>query len=242
LRAFIPYSDYTQLDVYIATAQETLAHLPALPDGYTAESIQALRDALSAAQGLARNLSYEEQATVDAAAEALYAATYGLTFILPPAINPIPESAKDFYGNPITPIINTARKFIFGLSQGGLKDGMITTVGGASLIIKKAKNGTYEMGTGTGAKVTLVSQGMMLSTYTVIVFGDVNGDGNMDDGDTGMIIDQENYIYNWASRADLRYAGDVNGDGVVTGVDAGVVTNTLNYICTIDQTTGHYVA
>lgn len=242
LKAFVEFADYTELDVYIATAEDTLANLPALPDGYTPESIQALRDALSAAKNLPRDLSFENQDTVvKPVADALYYAIYGLAYILAPTIAPVPESASDFYGNPITPVVNTARKFIYGLSQGGFKIDNIDTLGGATISVSPVKNSAnIIMGTGTGTKVKLWFGSMNFTTYTVVVFGDVNGDGNMDDGDAGTVVDFENYLYGtWATRGDLRYAADVNGDGNVTGADAGIIINSMNYIYTIDQTTGH---
>jgi hypothetical protein len=93
-------------------------------------------------------------------------------------------------------------------------------------------------GSGTSTRIRLLSNGSIIATYKVVVFGDVNGDGNVDDGDSGMIFDYQNYLYNWDSRAEKRFAADVNDDGNIDAIDSGIVTDCLNYIRTIDQTTG----
>jgi len=233
LRPFVPYADYTQLDNYITQAQNTLNTLPS--GIYTADSIQALRDALSAAQGIDRFIAGADQATVDQVASDLYSAIYGLTYILPPAIDPTPNSAADIYGNHITPVVNTARKFIYGLSQGGFQTSNIFTQGGGVISIVATTQGK-----GTGTKIRLSFGGMVIATYTVIVFGDVNGDGNIDDGDSGMIVDVQNYFYNWTGNPDKRFAADVNGDGNIDSIDAGIVTDSLNYVKGINQITGRW--
>ncbi len=231
LKDFVPYADYTQLDWYISQAQTRYNTLPV--GIYTDESIQNLATVLEAAKSIDRTISFENQAIVDTAASDLYTAMYGLLYILAPAINPTPDSTLDFWGNPITPVVNTVRKYIYGLSQGGFTISDITTVGGAATIIIKTAQGY-----GTGTKIRLMFNGLAIATFTVIVFGDVNGDGNIDDGDSGILVDSENKLYTLS--ADKKYAGDLNGDGNVDAMDAGIATDVLNCLYTIDQTTGMY--
>lgn len=232
LRDFVPYADYTQLDMFIADAKQRLANLPA--DTYSPESIENLEDALVMAEGLDRFILHENQHIIDDAAAQLYTATYGLNFSLAPAINPIPNSSHDYWGNPVTPVVDLVKRLIFGLTPGGFDENFFETVGGASLAVTPSPQGN-----GTGTRVRLLnSSGAPIGTYQVVVFGDVNGDGNIDDGDAGMIIDYENYLYDWRRTKEKEVAGDINGDGVVDSLDAGAVTDCLNYLQTIDQTTG----
>lgn len=63
-------ADYTALDDAIAAAEEFLAD-PETAELYTPEAIQAVRDALDAANGIDRDLPITAQDTVDAAATAL---------------------------------------------------------------------------------------------------------------------------------------------------------------------------
>ena len=231
LTDFVPYADYTQLDMYIAEALDRLANLPA--GIFTPESIQDLQDAITTAQGVDRFVSYEDQAIVDDVAAQLYTAMYGLAYILSPALSPIPDSVNDYWGNPITPVVNTTRRFIYGLAPGGFSLSFFDLVGGASASIIFTQQGK-----GTGTRVRLMSGGSLIATYTVVLFGDVNGDGNIDDGDSGQIVDYENYLYNWTGSPDKRFAADVNGDGAIDSIDAGIVTDVLNYMKTVDQVSG----
>jgi hypothetical protein len=231
LRDFVPYADYTQLDMIISQAIERLA---TLPEGiFTAVSIEDLANALVFAQGIDRTISYENQATVDDASAQLYTKIYGLIYILEASINPIENSSYDFWLNPITPVVNSTRRFIYGLVPGGFDISLFEMVGGASVSIVPTNQGS-----GTSTRIRLLSNGSIIATYKVVVFGDVNGDGNVDDGDSGMIFDYQNYLYNWDSRAEKRFAADVNDDGNIDAIDSGIVTDCLNYIRTIDQTTG----
>lgn len=236
LSPFVPYADYFQLDWYIQQAETQLATMN--HEDFTSESIEALIDALNAAKAIDRFISGEDQVLVDDVAAALYNAIYGLTYILEPGIVPIPDSSYDMYGNPLTPIVNNIRRFVYGLPEGGLRGSFLNSIGGASTnIIPTAQ------GFGTGTRVRLVFNSIVISTYTVVVFGDVNGDGNIDGGDSGMIVDYANYLYNWTPNPDKRFAGDVNGDGNIDDVDADIVTECLNWMMGIDQLTGlYYVA
>ncbi len=231
LKVFIPFADYTQLDDYIAQATTTLANLPS--NTYKPASIQALVAALNTANALDRHIAGEEQESVDVIAAALYQAIYGLEYIRTPGIDPITDSATDIYGNPLTPVVNTTRKFIYGLSLGGLKIENIFPVGGATVTVTKTVQGS-----GTGTKVKLSFSGMIIATYTVILFGDVNGDGNIDGGDNSILIDLCNYYYNWTNNPDKRFAGDVNSDGIIDENDASIIIDCMNWVVGINQKSG----
>ena len=97
---------------------------------YTPESVQAFIDALNAANVIDRLISFENQDQVDTVAANLYSAMYGLVFLLPPGIAPVPDSTQDFYGNPITPVVDKTRKYVYGLSAGGLVGDIYNAVGG----------------------------------------------------------------------------------------------------------------
>lgn len=94
----------------------------------------------------------------------------------------------------------------------------------------------------TGTVVSLIDTATneVLETYTIVVFGDVNCDGNINGSDAGLLVNVENYMVSWDPAADaaLLEAADVNGDGNVNALDAGIAVNVENYIMTIDQTTG----
>lgn len=63
----VEYADYTALDAAIAAAEELLKETSI----YTDESVKALQDAVAAGKALSRDLTIDEQATVDAAEAAI---------------------------------------------------------------------------------------------------------------------------------------------------------------------------
>ena len=234
LRDFVPYADYTQLDGYIAQAIQIIANLP---EGiFTPESIENLNDAIVMAQGLERGMLNENQLAVDEAASQLSTAIYGLAYILGPTISPVPNSSFDYWGNRITPVVDTIRTLLFGLTPGGFKESYFEVLGGGSITVLPVTG----QGTGTGTRIRLFGPtGSLQGTYNVVIFGDINGDGNIDDGDAGMIIDRENNVgTNWSTAKDKKAAADVNGDDNIDSIDAGILSDCLNYVRTINQTTG----
>jgi len=49
-------------------------------------------------------------------------------------------------------------------------------------------------GFGTGTLVNILMNGQTVDSYKAVIFGDVNGDGNIDSIDAGLAVDAENYI------------------------------------------------
>lgn len=95
--------------------------------------------------------------------------------------------------------------------------------------------------TGTGSKLQLLAgDGSIIDELKIVIFGDVNGDGNIDSIDAGLLVDYENYLVNWdpvANAANIK-SSDLNGDGNIDSIDAGIAVDAENYIVTIDQKTG----
>lgn len=99
---------------------------------------------------------------------------------------------------------------------------------------------TGSMGTGTKVELIDLGSGATLDSITILIFGDVNGDGNIDTSDAGLIIDYENFLLDWDPVTDavLFKAADLNGDGNVDSSDAGIIVDIENFLLTVDQTTG----
>ncbi len=76
---------------------------------------------------------------------------------------------------------------------------------------------------GTGSTVTLQGSGESETTFTIVVYGDVNGDGAIDVLD-GSVLSS---VSNNKSTLDGMYsiAGDVNGDGAIDAMDYSIVVN-----------------
>jgi len=140
-----------------------------------------------------------------------------------------------------TALINPADNQITGLETG------LTPSVFESLFVHLDGNGRLEYAPstgnlGTGKQVRLVDNATnnVLNLYTIVIYGDLNGDGLIDSSDAGKLVDYENYIITWHPAADaaLFKAGDLNGDGKTDSLDAGLVVDTENYLITINQRTG----
>ena len=95
-------------------------------------------------------------------------------------------------------------------------------------------------GFGTGSIVRLMLGQQVAAEYTVVIFGDVNGDGLIGATDADYLTEVCNYAIVWdpVSDAPYRMAADLNGEGNVDAVDADLITEDENWIMYIDQTTG----
>lgn len=84
--------------------------------------------------------------------------------------------------------------------------------------------GTASNVNGTGAVATVKdTKGNAVAEYTLVIFGDVNGDGSVTAADSGVI---KNATVGGEIAGDVNaFAGDVNGDGSVTAADSGVIKN-----------------
>jgi len=127
--------------------------------------------------------------------------------------------------------VDTENKLIYGLTTGlNSLDGYVESINGFLL--------SYTGTIGTGTRVNVSTGGWVTDSYKTLIFGDVNGDGNIDSSDAGIIVDYENFLITWDPVMDAVFlkAGDVNGDGNVDSSDAGIVVDHENFILTISQT------
>ncbi len=133
-------------------------------------------------------------------------------------------------------IIDRLNNLVYGLDTSATSlDDYVDVAAGYELEYIYTSNG---FGTGTVVNVTL--DGETVESYTIIVYGDINGDGSIDSLDAGMIVDYENYLIPLDQTTDLAYlkAADVNIDGSVDSLDAGIVVDIENYLVFIDQRLG----
>jgi len=132
--------------------------------------------------------------------------------------------------------IDFSNEFIYGLTPGITSlDNDVETAPGCTMSYVPTANGF-----GTGTVVNGLLGGKVMESYTVIIFGDVNGDGNINSIDAGIMVNVENYVVSWDPAADAAWlkAADVNGDGNVNGLDAGIAIDVENYIFGVNQVTG----
>ncbi len=139
-------------------------------------------------------------------------------------------------------VIDRENMMIYGLeanlTQESFESDFVRVVGDGTLQIS-SDSGIF--GTGTVVEVYNNLTSTVMETYTVVVFGDVNGDGAVDTNDEGWIIDLSNYKYTAldpAGDAAVIKAGDLFRDGVFDENDACIIMDVLNGSRTIIQSTG----
>ena len=230
LKDYIGLADYTQLDGQI----DRVANLFP-PSRYTAESVQAVVEAYKAARSLDRDYDQDSQKLVDNFYKNLYNSIEKLVSI--PSIE-FYNYGDNTYNQNIDERYNYAigfdETFWTELDQsdfGGL-DGFQDYFasyygysGDGDIRLSPTKHGA-----GTGSKLQIVEdpfgEAILKNEYTLVMFGDVNGDGNIDGQDAvvlkayaSLMLDPE------LTAAYITYAGDLNFDGNIGNSDVKSVEN-----------------
>ncbi len=147
-------------------------------------------------------------------------------------------------GQGVSTVVDNTAGLIYGLEPGitgnDFANNFVEVVGDARLVVTQNSGG---FGTGTTVDLVDNTTGDIIASYTILIFGDVNGDGTVDSLDAGLMVDVENYLINWDDPAFgvFRQAGDLNGDGKVDAMDAGLMVDFENYLLSIDQAAGTVV-
>ncbi len=91
-----------------------------------------------------------------------------------------------------------------------------------------------EFGLGTGSTIDVVVDGEVVKTYSVIIFGDVNGDALIDSNDSSTVQSVSTGLTVFDGKT-LVFASDLNNDGIIDSSDLGVVRSAANGVSVIDQ-------
>lgn len=116
-------------------------------------------------------------------------------------------------------VVDSDRGYVYGVTSGTTAADYFEATNGGTL---EWAAGTASSENGTGATVTLKdATGAVVSTYTLIIFGDLNGDGNVDSTDSAVIMQK---VAGTATLTDLQtFAGDLNADGNSDSTDSAAI-------------------
>lgn len=96
---------------------------------------------------------------------------------------------------------------------------------------------TAKQGFGTSAKVNLMLENDMVETYTVVLFGDVNGDGWYDGQDAVLVNMIANGMLTREQVGEAVWmAADCNHDGVIDQDDVDLLNRAGLLLSKVDQT------
>ncbi|MGN0549617.1 MAG: dockerin type I repeat-containing protein [Acutalibacteraceae bacterium] len=230
LKDYIGLADYTQLDGQI----DRVANLFP-PSRYTSESVQDVVDAYKDARSLDRDYDQDSQKLVDNFYKRLYNAIEKLVSI--PSI--------EFYNygdNTYNQNIDERYNYAIGFDETFWTELDQSDFGGLdgfqdyfSIYYGYSGDGDIRLsptkhGAGTGSKLQIVEdpfgEAILKNEYTLVMFGDVNGDGKIDGQDAvvlkayaSLMLDPE------LTAAYITYAGDLNFDGNIGNSDVKSVEN-----------------
>ena len=207
---------------YTALYQAVSAYEALTPGRYTTESFAAVQQAIN---NVVYDLPYTDQARVDAMAQAITNAIAQLVERAVPHLTPAQGSSA---------VVDETNHFVYGVLP-GMADvlPLFTTTANGSLTFTPAANGG-----GTGSIITMKDEyGDAVDTFTLIVFGDVNGDVWYDGTDAYFVKLVVNGMISENSLTDAqRMACDVNHDGAITEADAAILEQAGLLLDSVDQT------
>ena len=134
-----------------------------------------------------------------------------------------------------TTVIDDERGFIYGLETGvteqKLRDSFLDVIGNGHIEFETAL-----IGTGTVVNVINDYTGNVDATYQIVIFGDVNGDGNVNSSDVTELRNVNGGLTTLSKDSAEFFAADVTHDGNVNSSDITVARNANAGLMAIPQT------
>ena len=131
----------------------------------------------------------------------------------------------------------TNDKFIYGLAAGLDSIEGYVTASADGCEVKVTKSGDK---IGTGTLVEIYKDGYLVDAYTVVIFGDVDGDGWYDAQDAYIVSLITNGLLTREQTGEAKYlAADCNHDGVIDGADIEILQNAGLLLGDVDQSKSH---
>ncbi len=165
----------------------------------------------------------------------LDAATCPMTFVPANAMvvgEQIGLEPNEDYATPA--VIDEENRFVYGFNTGissnaDIKE-YVKATGGA--VIRSVSN---DIGYGTGTKINLQIDAVTVKTYTVIIFGDIDGDAYSDINDLSLAQSFTNGATVCEDTA-VIFAGDLTNDGLLDINDLSIFTLVSSGSVVLDQT------
>ena len=132
------------------------------------------------------------------------------------------------------------------LDEDTLRNGYVAVEGDGRIEVTLTK---FDIcGTGTEVKVIDNVTDEVVGIYYLVIYGDVNGDADVDAADVAMIQEEAIGITLWSAESSDTYdrskvlAADMNKDGRIKTVDAECLTEVTLFLAEIDQQTGDIIS
>ncbi|MDD6275831.1 MAG: hypothetical protein PUB20_03280 [Clostridia bacterium] len=226
LKAYCGLADYTELDTNV----ERVVYASESPSAFTMESVMEVLKAYDAALKLDRDYDIDDQRIVDMYSDALDEALANLQVGAYIQLENTVDDTKQY--------IDYNTGFIFGLPENFASQEKIDEWGsfsdyfydygyqenGEDLEIASTANGN-----GTGSKIKIIGyddsgRNVVLRDYTVVIFGDVNGDAFVDAQDAVIMRAYASFALDSEFAPDsVVFAGDVDYNNILGIGDAKMI-------------------
>ena len=127
----------------------------------------------------------------------------------------------------------TEDNLVYGLAAGldSIEGYVAASADGCEVKVSKSGNKI-----GTGTLVEIYKDGYLVDAYTVVIFGDVDGDGWYDAQDAYIVSLITNGLLTREQTGEAKYlAADCNHDGVIDGADIEILQNAGLLLSDVDQ-------
>ena len=124
-----------------------------------------------------------------------------------------------------TGVIDAENKYVYGVQVGDVATNYFEATNGGSIEMVANEAG---MTNGTGAQLQLKSSdGAVIETYTLIIFGDVDGDGVISVIDSLLITQYVEGVTDVFQTAPTQFSADVDHDTAISVIDALLTTQVV---------------
>ncbi len=140
----------------------------------------------------------------------------------------VPNSAYDS-----TAVIDKEKMVVYGFDVGmtstsELKQKVIASGSGTIKVVYT------DYGLGTGSKINVVLDDTIVKTYSIVIFGDVNGDAVIDTNDFSDMLSAASGLKDYEDDC-VMMAAELNGDGSIDTMDSSIVFAVASAILDLDQ-------
>ncbi len=127
-------------------------------------------------------------------------------------------------------VVDTARGYVYGVPAGTADVTTYFSTTGYIEMVAASVDGAKNNGTGATLNLyTDSSKSSKVASYTLVIFGDVTGDGAVNLIDAGDIAKAANFVID-PLEGSMAFAADIDCNGAVNLIDAGDVAKAANFV------------
>ena len=144
--------------------------------------------------------------------------------VTPPAETPVLTGLKGA-------VVDNTNNYVYGIPAATANVSTYLSASASGVVEVTANEAGAKNGTGAEIKLYNSAKTEVIKSYTLIIFGDLDGDGEAAAPDAGILSQYANYVTDADSLTGAYYfAADIDGDGEAAATDAGILSQYSNYV------------